>query len=394
MKKIGIITEDYWRGGLARFTINLVNNWPDNETKFIIFTNRENSILNEGITNLNVEYVYFDFKTVSSDMGIKRGIFKKIYRQTLFKYGFFISRYFTLKKLIEKYSIDNWIISSGGYPGSDLCRLALIVLKKKNSLFVFHSAVQKPLLPFFLPEILLDKIMFGGSRCKVVTVSRTNRRTVSNRPWLSNVNIHVIHNGIVHSNKVLDKKHSSSHRIVSMVSTFPPYKGHDVIIKAASYLKSEGFDLQVRFYGTDFEKLVVALQNKIKSSGYPEIFSMPGYEEVEKVMEESDLIVLPSLNYESFGYATAEAMNYGVPVIVSDVGGLPEVVGDCGVVCRAGDVKEWAQAIKEVFTNDELRERNIKKGFKRARENFQVKNMAMEYKKLLMKDDKKYSVTS
>ena len=387
MKTIGVITEDYWRGGVARFTINLVNNWPEENARFIVFTNKENTILEEQISSSSVQFVYFNFKTVNSNMGVKRGILEKIYRQTIFKYGFFVTRYFALKKLIEKYSIDDWIISNGGYPGSDLCRLAFIVLKRKKPLFIFHSSVKKPLLPFFLLEVFLDKIIFSKNRGKVVTVSYANKATVSdNRPWLKKVVIHVIHNGIVNLDKVFDKRQSSPGRIVSMASTFPPYKGHEVIIKAASYLKSKGFDLQVRFYGTDFEKLVINIKNKIKSSGYPEIFLMPGYADTEKIMKESDLIVLPSLAYESFGYAAAEAMAYGVPVVVSDVGGLPEVVGDCGVICKSGDAIACAQAIRSVLTDNELRERNIKKGLKRAKKNFSVVNMATEYKKLLMQD--------
>ena len=386
MKTIGIITEDYWRGGVARFAINLINNWPDKDTRFIVFTNKENTILEEQINNSTVQYVYFNFKTVNSDMGVKRGLLKKIYRQTIFKYGFFITCYFTLKKLVEKYNIDSWIISNGGYPGSDLCRLACLVLKKKNHLFVFHSSVRKPLLAFFLLEVFLDKIIFTKNKGKVVTVSHTNKATISNRPWLNNVDIHVIHNGIVNSDKVFNKRHCSAERIVSMASTFPPYKGHEVIIKAASYLKSKGFDLQVRFYGTDFEKLIMNIKNKIKNSKYPDMFLIPGYEDVEKVMEEADLIVVPSLAYESFGYTTVEAMAYGVPIIVSDVGGLPEVVGDAGVICKSGDAIAWAKAVREVLTNSDLREKNIEKGLKRVKENFSIKNMTTTYRELLMHD--------
>ncbi len=385
LKKIGIITEDYWKGGLARFTINLVNNWSDSNAQIFIFTNKENTILNENISNSKVEYVYFDFKTVSSDMGIKRSILKKIYRQTIFKYGFFLIRYFTLKKLLRRYDIDSWLVSSGGYPGSDLCRLALWVLKKMNALFVFHSAMKRPMLISLLPEILLDKIIFYKNRCRVVTVSHINARTLTNRPWLDNLNINVIHNGISHCKVGLNKKFASSYNIVSTISTFPPYKGHDIIIKAACYLKSNGFDLRIKFYGTDFEKLIISVKKKIESSKHPEIFSMPGFEEVDQVMEEADLIVVPSLNFESFGYAVAEAIGYGVPVIVSDIGGLPEVLGDCGIVCKAGDVREWADAIKKALTDDNLREKNIEKGLKRAKEQFGAEKMAQEYEKMLLK---------
>ena len=180
---------------MARSTITLVNHWPDRETEFTIFTNKENTILREYIHYPKVQYVYFDFKSVSSGMGEKRGLLKKIYRQTLFKYGFFLFRYFTLKRLFNRYRVDSWLIASGGYPGSDLCRLALMVLKKKKAAFVFHSAVQKPLIPFYPLEYLLDRIIFAGSRCKIVTVSQANSKTVSQRPWLGNLEISIIHNG-------------------------------------------------------------------------------------------------------------------------------------------------------------------------------------------------------
>ena len=383
MQRIGIVTEDYWRGGLARSMITLVNHWPERKTEFIVFTNRENTILKEYIHRPNVQYVYFDFKTVSSGMGEKRGLLEKIYRQTLFKYGFFIFRYFTLKRLFNRYRMDSWLIASGGYPGSDLCRLALMVLKKKKAVFVFHSAVQKPLIPFYPLEYLLDRIIFTGSRCKIVTVSHANSRTVSQRPWLGNLEIGIIHNGVADVERKVNKTHSSDRKIVSMISTFPPYKGHEVIIKAANRLKESGFDLQVRFYGTDFEILLRTVHERIAASAHPEIFSMPGYEEVDRVMSDADLIVVPSLAHESFGYAAAEALCYGVPVIVSDIGGLPEIVGNCGLIRKAGDIKEWADAIKTALTDPELRETNINRGMKRA-DTFSAKYMSLNYRTILL----------
>ena len=43
-------------------------------------------------------------------------------------------------------------------------------------------------------------------------------------------------------------------------------------------------------------------------------------------MKESSLVVVPSVAFESFGYTALEAMFHRLPVICSNVGGLPEVV--------------------------------------------------------------------
>lgn len=63
------------------------------------------------------------------------------------------------------------------------------------------------------------------------------------------------------------------------------------------------------------------------------------------------MLVMPSI-FESLGLAAAEAMSYGKPVIASDSGGLPEVVGDGGIVVPAKDPKRLAEAINTLLRDD------------------------------------------
>jgi len=56
------------------------------------------------------------------------------------------------------------------------------------------------------------------------------------------------------------------------------------------------------------------------------------------------VIAVPSL-YEGFGYAAAQAMCAGVPVVVSDQASLPEVVGDDARIVPATDVKRWIETL-------------------------------------------------
>jgi len=67
-----------------------------------------------------------------------------------------------------------------------------------------------------------------------------------------------------------------------------------------------------------------------------------------------DLLLAPTLVNESFGLSPAEAMCSEAAVVASDVGGLPEVVGDCGRLVPRGDADALAGAVVELCTDLEV----------------------------------------
>jgi N-acetyl-alpha-D-glucosaminyl L-malate synthase BshA len=71
---------------------------------------------------------------------------------------------------------------------------------------------------------------------------------------------------------------------------------------------------------------------------------------VDELLSCADLFLLPSKN-ESFGLAALEALSCGVPVIASNMGGLPEVVthGETGYLFPLGSVEEMAEAGSELL---------------------------------------------
>ena len=82
--------------------------------------------------------------------------------------------------------------------------------------------------------------------------------------------------------------------------------------------------------------------------------------EAEKVAHYrlADLFVFPSA-LEGFGFAVAEAMSFGLPVVVSDRGALPELVTDGagGFVCPAGDVAMFIRALLRLLGDPDLARR-------------------------------------
>jgi len=76
--------------------------------------------------------------------------------------------------------------------------------------------------------------------------------------------------------------------------------------------------------------------------------------------------VFPSL-YEGFGMPPLEAMACGVPVLTSGESSLPEVTGDCAVICDAYSVKSIAKGLYRLWKNPDLRHDLSCRGLKRSR---------------------------
>ncbi len=76
--------------------------------------------------------------------------------------------------------------------------------------------------------------------------------------------------------------------------------------------------------------------------------------------------VFPSI-YEGFGMPPLEAMACGVPVLTSGEASLPEVTGDCAVICDAYSVKSIAQGLYRLYSDEKLRAELSRKGLERAK---------------------------
>jgi len=87
---------------------------------------------------------------------------------------------------------------------------------------------------------------------------------------------------------------------------------------------------------------------------------------------------VPSV-YEGFGLPAAEAMACGVPVVSSDGGSLPEVVGydGDGIIVPKKDSRALAEAIKKLLDDPGMRQEMGLKGYKRVMERFTWKKMAV-----------------
>ena len=76
-------------------------------------------------------------------------------------------------------------------------------------------------------------------------------------------------------------------------------------------------------------------------------------------------VVLPS-RYESVGFTVLEAMAVGTPVVSSNGGGLPDTVGDAGLLVEPLDPEGWRLALERICADADLRRDLAQAGFARV----------------------------
>jgi len=144
-------------------------------------------------------------------------------------------------------------------------------------------------------------------------------------------------------------------KVVMFVGRGVREKGAQVLIEALPKIRSQ----------YKFTKLVIAgggskqhLMEQARSLGVGDQTFFTGFipdDDLLRLYKVADVACFPSL-YEPFGIVALEAMAAHTPVVVSDAGGLPEVVesGVTGTVTYAGNVDSLARGIVNVLRDDAL----------------------------------------
>ncbi len=205
----------------------------------------------------------------------------------------------------------------------------------------------------------------------IVTVSRVSRRDIAEAFDIDPSRINVVHNGIDTTTfKPLDGVTRKPFSLMATASADAPLKGLDYLIKAIALLAPKYPELELVVLGKLKED--GQTQKLIKELGLTarlQFVSGVETEEIVQLYAESSIVVVPSI-YEGFGLPAGEAMACGVPVISTDGGALPEVVGDSGVIVPTRNETAIADAIEDLLEDPEKRNYLGRKGRSRIVERF------------------------
>jgi glycosyltransferase involved in cell wall biosynthesis len=139
------------------------------------------------------------------------------------------------------------------------------------------------------------------------------------------------------------------------------HKGIDLLIYAFSKLDQKKVKLVI--YGGKNQKYINKIKNQQLNIDFRGIYNI---ENIDKVLEEIDVGVVPSIWYETFGLVGTEFLQARIPIIVSDTCGVAETIknGKTGFIFNSNDVNSLFEKMELFVMNPEIIkkfEKNIKR---------------------------------
>ncbi len=211
----------------------------------------------------------------------------------------------------------------------------------------------------------------------VLTVSESAKRRAVSDFGADPDSIRVVHNGIdTDLFRPVDGDRDRP-RVMTTVSADVPLKGARHLLEAFATVREE-IDAELVVVGEfdeggDCDRLISELGIEDAIESHSEI----SYERMVELYGTADVAVVPSI-YEGFGLPAGEALACGVPVVATTGGGLPEVVGDAGVLVEPGDADAIADAVRDLLTDDDRRRELGRRGRERIVEEFDWERAARE----------------
>jgi glycosyltransferase involved in cell wall biosynthesis len=161
--------------------------------------------------------------------------------------------------------------------------------------------------------------------------------------------------------------------VVGCVGRLDPVKGHDTAVRALPGLP----DVQLAVVGSGPER--AALHQLARELGVADRLRLYGWsDDVGTRLAGFDVFCHPS-RYEGLGLALIEAMAAGLPCVASEVGGVPEVLGRCGVLVPPDDPAALALAVRRLRADPAERARLGARARRRALAVFSTERMGAAY---------------
>lgn len=197
----------------------------------------------------------------------------------------------------------------------------------------------------------------------VATISEFNKDFICKNigEWARS-KIYVIHCGIRPEDySAVSNKISKQRFEIVNIGSLQPYKGQHVLISACALLRDRGMDFSCRIIGGGelFETLNQQISS-LKLNKKVELLGPLPQEAIATLLPEADCYVQPSIitplgKMEGIPVALMEALACSLPVIATNISGIPELVksGTTGILVEPGDEVSLANAIEKVYSDPE-----------------------------------------
>lgn len=303
--------------GIARFTENIISNFPKNNDNLYFFIPKGTKFNFEFLNQFKIYYIEIDCS------------------------NYFIFEHIKVPAMVKKYGIDVLINPANTVP----------MIKNTKWITVIHDVIPFKLKPKvftkkWLVNIYMRMVMRKAIKksSQLITVSEYSKSDIHSLGYKHN-NINVVYNGFNHTNsqeKITKVKGLPKHYVFWLGGD-----GYNKNMEAiVQLLKRNKCKLGFVIVGVKKQENIKLLQ-EIGGHVYVDVSDS----ELEYIYINADIFLFPSI-YEGFGIPVLEAMHYEVPFIVSsNTTSLPEVCGDACIFVDPLNIDQIENTIIDIRDN-------------------------------------------
>lgn len=415
-RRVLIWTENYWIGGAERFLVELLEGLRPSDTRFALAGNphpdfdrwlRERvpwlgprtvvPIANLAVTRLHrldrvlgrqppalavpTPATAAASAASPTDPVPLRGAIAGL------RYGQAALNLARLRRVLARLAPDTLLLNNGGYPGAESCRMASLAaaqLGVPRTVHFVHNMAHPRAWPGTVERHLDNRI--DAAIDTWVTAAHRASDALSTQRGIPRAHVQTVHYGIsvpeawppAADPECLRRQlgFAAGRPGLAVIANLEPRKGLDILLEALTLLAARGIELPTAVIGEGAQRDL--LQKQINARGLEGSVRLLGWrEDVDLILEQATMLALPSLANECLPFVILEAMGHSLPVVSTDVAGIPEMVldGQTGRVVPPGDPVALADALAQVASAPDLAAAMGKRGHARVRAEFSRERM-------------------
>ncbi len=295
-----------------------------------------------------------------------------------------------LRALMRRRRPDVLLINNGGYPGGESCRLIALAARDAGVpriLHFVHNMANPPAWPSAV-ERALDRRIDRVTDAWITAAHRASAALGAARP-ITREHVHTVHYGLAPGEPAApadpaELGYAPDALALVAIANLEPRKGIGTLIRALAILRDRGIPVRTAIVGDgplrgqlEDDARELSLDDRVRFTGWRD--------DVQSILAASDVLVLPSLSHECLPYVILEAMASRLPVVSTDVAGIPEMVldGETGRVVAPGEHVALAEALQELAASEDRGRAMGERGYERVREAFGLERMVAEMSALI-----------
>lgn len=236
---------------------------------------------------------------------------------------------------------------------------------RKKIIFHFHPSNEKFL--FESNNQILYKRLFSQADL-ILVLSEQWKRWIKEALGITE-HVEVLYNPCPKVNRRDDIREN----YILFAGTIIPRKGYADLIKAFALIAEKYSNWKVVFAGNGEIENAKRIAKDCGISQQTEFLGWVKGEKKEEVFQKASIYCLAS-DGEGFPMGVLDAWAYGIPCVVTPVGGIPDIVKDGvnGLIYPVGDIKELASKLDLLICNENLRKSIVKETDKYVNNDFNV----------------------